>query len=104
LWHRRAMLTATTFAGLFLLVYIARYLAFAPRLFAGTGAVRAAYLAILASHTVLATLLGPLVIVVLWRALRGDFQRHRRIARIALPIWLYVVVTGWSIYAILHAF
>jgi putative membrane protein len=103
-WHRRAMLTATTFAGLFLMVYVARYLTFAPRIFAGTGAVRVFYLAVLGSHTVLAVLLGPLVLLVLRRALRGDFRRHRRLARVTLPIWLYVVVTGWSIYAMLHAY
>ena len=103
-WHRRSMLAATTFAALFLVVYVARYIAYAPRVFAGTGAVRVLYLAILASHTVLAVALGPLVLVVLRRALRADFLRHRRLARIALPIWLYVVVTGWSIYAMLHAF
>jgi len=103
-WHRRAMLTATVFAGLFLVVYVARYLAFAPKLFAGEGAVRALYLTILISHTILATVLGPLVLITLWRALRRQFPRHRRLARVTLPIWLYVAVTGWVIYAMLHAF
>jgi putative membrane protein len=103
-WHRRAMLTAATFAGLFLVVYVVRYLTFRPRIFAGTGSVRALYLAILISHTVLAVALGPFVIITLRRALRRDFRRHRRLARITLPIWLYVVVTGWSIYYMLHAF
>ena len=102
-WHRRAMLTATVFAGLFLVVYVTRYVLFEPKIFAGEGGVRAVYLVILISHTILATILGPLVLVTLWRALRGQFARHRRLARFAFPIWLYVAVTGWVIYAMLHA-
>ena len=103
-WHRRAMLAATTFAALFLVVYITRYLLFAPKIFAGEGWVRVLYLVILVSHTILATILGPLVLVTLWRALRRDFLRHRRLARVTFPAWLYVAVTGWVIYAMLHAF
>ncbi|HET7771209.1 MAG TPA: DUF420 domain-containing protein [Chloroflexota bacterium] len=103
-WHQRCMLTATLFAALFLVVYVTRYFLFAPKLFAGEGSVRVLYLAVLISHTILATLLGPLVLVTLWRALRREFARHRRLARFAFPIWLYVAVTGWVIYAMLHAF
>ena len=101
-WHHRSMITATVFAGLFLVVYVTRYLLFQPKVFAGQGATRVAYLLILASHTVLATVVGPLALVTLWRAVRGDFRRHRRIARVTLPIWLYVVVTGWVIYLMLY--
>ncbi|HEV8151261.1 MAG TPA: DUF420 domain-containing protein, partial [Gemmatimonadales bacterium] len=91
-WHRRAMLTAATFAGLFLVVYVARYALYAPRVFAGQGTLRAAYLAILISHTLLAIAVGPLVLLTLRRALRRDYRRHRRLARVTLPIWLYVAV------------
>jgi putative membrane protein len=101
--HQRSMLTATTFAALFLVVYVTRALLFETKIFAGEGWVRVVYLAILISHTILATLLGPLVLVTLWRALRGQFARHRRIARVAFPIWLYVVATGWIIYLMLHS-
>jgi len=101
-WHRRAMLTATTFAGLFLVAYVARYFLYAPKLFAGEGALRVFYLTLLLSHTVLAVAVGPLVLVTLRRALRGEFLRHRRLARFTLPIWLYVVVTGWTIFLMLH--
>jgi putative membrane protein len=100
--HRAAMLTATVFAGLFLVVYVARYFLLQPKIFAGEGAVRAIYLAILISHTVLAIAVGPLALVTLRRALRGQYRRHRRIARVTLPIWLYVVVTGWTVYLMLH--
>jgi putative membrane protein len=103
-WHRRCMLTAAVFAALFLVVYVVRYLLLPTKVFAGEGPVRAVYLAILASHTILAMAVGPLVLVTLRRALRRDYRRHRRIARVTLPVWLYVVVTGWVVYAMLHAF
>jgi len=101
-WHRRSMITATVFAGLFLVVYVTRYVLYQPRIFAGHGVVRALYLMILVSHTVLAIAVGPLALVTLRRALRGEFRRHRQIARVTLPIWLYVVVTGWVIYLFLY--
>ena len=70
--------------------------------FPGEGAARAVYLAILLSHTVLAVVVVPLAIVTLRRGLRGDIARHKRLARITLPIWLYVSVTGvvvwWMLY------
>ena len=101
-WHRRFMLGATVFAGLFLAVYVTRYLMFPTRIFAGQGAVRAIYLVILASHIILAIAVGPLALETLRRALRADFGRHRRLARVTLPVWLYVAVSGWTIYLMLH--
>jgi putative membrane protein len=100
--HHRSMLTATLFAALFLIVYVIRYIMFEPKIFAGEGVVRVIYLIILISHTILATLLGPFVLVVLYFAFKGRFDRHRRLARIAAPIWGYVVITGWIIYLMLH--
>lgn len=101
-WHHRSMIAATVFAALFLVVYVTRYVLYQPRVFAGTGATRAVYLVILATHTVLAVAVGPLALLTLRRALRGEFGRHRRIARVTLPIWLYVVATGWLIYWMLY--
>jgi putative membrane protein len=100
--HKRSMLTATLFAALFLVVYVTRALLFETKLFAGEGLVRVIYLAILISHTILAILVGPFALVTLRRALRGDFPKHRQIARITFPMWIYVVVTGWIIYWMLH--
>lgn len=100
--HRRCMLTATVFAGLFLVVYVARWVLLGTTLFTGEGWVRFVYLAILISHVILATLIGPLALVTLRRALRQQWDRHRRIARVTFPIWLYVVVTGWIVYYMLH--
>ncbi|MCS7051200.1 MAG: DUF420 domain-containing protein [Thermomicrobium sp.] len=100
--HRNAMVTATVFAALFLVVYVLRYFLLGTKLYTGEGWVRIVYFAILISHTILAIALGPLVLVTLARALRRQFRRHRAIARITLPIWLYVAVTGWIIYAMLY--
>jgi putative membrane protein len=101
--HKRSMLTATGFAALFLVVYVSRALLFETKVFAGEGLVRVIYLTILISHTILAILVGPFALVTLRRALRGEYAKHKRIARITFPMWLYVVVTGWLIYWMLHA-
>lgn len=102
--HKWAMLTATAFAALFLVVYVTRYLLYGSKIFAGEGAVRVVYLAILASHTILATAIVPMVLIVLYRGLSRQYARHRRLARKTLPIWLYVVFTGWVIYMMLYQF
>jgi putative membrane protein len=101
--HRASMLTATGFAALFLVVYVARALLFETKLFAGEGTVRAVYLVVLVTHTILATAVGPMALVTLYRALRGRFPQHRRMARITLPVWLYVVASGWVVYLMLYA-
>jgi uncharacterized membrane protein YozB (DUF420 family) len=67
-------------------------------LFRGTGAIRAIYLGILGTHTVLAAAVPPLAIVTLRRGLSARFDKHRRLARWTLPIWLYVSVTGVVVY------
>ena len=100
--HRRSMLTATTFAALFLVVYVTRALLLPTKFFPGEGLLRTIYYLILGSHIILAIAIGPMVLVVLYRAFSGQFARHRQLARITLPIWLYVVVTGWMIYMMLH--
>jgi putative membrane protein len=100
--HRASMLTATTFAALFLVVYVARYFLYAPKHFEGEGAIRIFYFTLLGSHMVLAVAQVPLVLATLALALRGRFARHRQLARITAPIWLYVVVTGWLVYVLLY--
>ena len=100
--HKISMLTATSFAALFLVVYLLRSSLYGSKLFAGHGAVRVVYLGILISHTILATAIVPIVLLVLWRAFTRQFARHKQLARKAIPIWIYVVVTGWIIYMMLY--
>ncbi len=100
--HQWSMLTATTFAALFLVVYVTRALLFETKPFGGEGLVRVAYFTVLTSHTILATVVGPMVLIAVYRALKGQFKQHRRIARLTLPTWLYVVASGWIIFAMLY--
>ena len=101
--HRAAMLSATAFAGLFLVAYVTRWSLFGSKPFAGTGVWRTLYFANLIPHVILATLVGPLAGRLIYlAAVREDFAAHRRLARITLPIWLYVAASGWLVYYMLH--
>jgi putative membrane protein len=100
--HRRFMLGAFAASTTFLAVYLLRHALVGSTGFPGTGPVRTVYLGILASHTVLAAALVPLVLGTLRHSLGGRFPAHRRWARLTLPIWLYVSVTGVVVYLMLH--
>ena len=100
--HRRCQLSALTASVAFLISYVVYHLHHRTTLFPGKGIVRPIYLTILTTHVVLAILIVPLVIVTLRRALRGDFLRHRSIARWTLPLWLYVSITGVIVYLMLY--
>ena len=102
--HRRTMLTAFATSALFLALYVAHKAAsgFESTSLHVEGAARTAYLAMLFSHVVLAMAVPPLAITLIRRGLRGDLQRHRRLARVAWPIWIYVSATGVLIYVLLY--
>jgi uncharacterized membrane protein YozB (DUF420 family) len=100
--HRRAMLAAFTVSVLFLASYLAYHAQAGSVRFARTGTIRTVYLSILVSHSILAAAVPVLAALTLWRALRGRFQAHRRLARWTLPVWLYVSVTGVIIYWMLY--
>lgn len=100
--HRNAMLGAVLVSALFLVSYLTYHFNHEPTRFKGTGAIRIVYFSILISHTVLATLVVPMVSVTLFHAWRNQLDRHRKLARATLPIWLYVSVTGVLVYLILY--
>lgn len=100
--HRAVMLAAFACSIVFLGFYLYYHSQVGSVRFPGTGAVRIVYLAILLTHTVLAALVPFLAIATLWRALQERFDRHRRLARWTLPIWLYVSVTGVVVYWMLY--
>ncbi len=102
--HKKSMLTATLFAGLFLVVYVIRWASFGSKPFEGAGISRTIYLLVLVTHIILAIGIVPLVLVTLRQAFKNDFQKHKRIARITLPIWLYVALSGWAVYWMLYNF
>jgi uncharacterized membrane protein YozB (DUF420 family) len=100
--HRRVMIAAFVTSCLFLAGYLVYHAQVGTVRFRGTGAIRAVYLGILGTHTVLAAAVPVLAIITLRRGLSGRYDRHRRIARWTLPIWLYVSVTGVVVYAMLY--
>jgi uncharacterized membrane protein YozB (DUF420 family) len=100
--HRWVMITAFGCSVAFLVSYLVYHLRVGTVRFSGSGAPRTAYLAILATHTLLAAAVPVLATITLSRALRRRFDRHRRIARWTLPIWLYVSVTGVVVYWMLY--
>ncbi len=100
--HRRAMTAAFACSVLFLVCYLVYHAEVGSVRFQGTGTVRTVYLSILLTHTVLAAAVPFLAVVTLVLARRERFESHRRLARVTLPIWLYVSVTGVVIYLMLY--
>ncbi|MDR7521323.1 MAG: DUF420 domain-containing protein [Armatimonadota bacterium] len=100
--HHTLMLAALATSALFLVSYLYYHAHAGATRFAGTGWIRPAYFALLGTHTVLAAAVLPLVVITLVRALRGQFSRHRRIARVTLPLWWYVSFSGVIVYLMLY--
>lgn len=100
--HRACMIAAVATSSLFLTSYLYYHAHVGSVRFPGQGWVRPVYFALLISHTVLAALVVPLILLALAAGLRGRFERHRRIARWAYPIWLYVSITGVVVYVVLY--
>jgi uncharacterized membrane protein YozB (DUF420 family) len=100
--HRRAMLLAVATSTLFLVSYLVYHFEVGSVRFRGLGPIRTVYFVILVGHTVLAAAIVPLVLVTVSRALRGRFERHRALARVTLPLWLWVSVSGVVVYWMLY--
>jgi uncharacterized membrane protein YozB (DUF420 family) len=100
--HRNLMIAALSCSVLFLTSYLIYHAQVGSVRFQGTGPMRTVYFTILLTHTVLAALVPFLVAVTVWRAYKKRWDRHVRIARWTLPIWLYVSVTGVAVYWMLY--
>jgi uncharacterized membrane protein YozB (DUF420 family) len=100
--HRAFMISAVATSTLFLASYLYYHAHVGSVRFPGQGWMRPVYFTLLISHTVLAAAVVPLVLLALIAGLRGRFERHRRVARWAFPVWLYVSVTGVMVYVILY--
>ena len=100
--HRNAMLGAFASSTLFLISYLVYHAEVGSRPFAGQGAIRYVYFAILISHVILAAVILPMAIMTLSRALRGRYEAHKRIAKWTFPTWMYVSVTGVIVYVMLY--
>jgi uncharacterized membrane protein YozB (DUF420 family) len=100
--HRLCMLLAFATSTLFLISYLTYHYHVGSVPFTGQGWIRPVYFTILITHVTLAATILPLALVTLYRAWRERFDKHRRIARWTLPIWLYVSVTGVVVYVMLY--
>lgn len=101
--HRNAMIGATVLAGAFLVLYVTRWSLFGSKSFAGEGVWLWLYVLNLVPHIILAIAVGPLALRLLYLAgIVRDYTRHARLARITLPMWLYVSASGWVIYLMLY--
>jgi uncharacterized membrane protein YozB (DUF420 family) len=106
--HRAAMLSAFVTSCLFLILYVTHhtirtyYFGLGPTKFTGEGIIRPIYFTILTTHTILATLIAPFIVFTLLKALKGNFEIHKKFARFVFPVWLYVSVTGVTVYVMLY--
>lgn len=106
--HKTAMLSAVLTSALFLASYVTyhtlriRMTGEGSTPFPGTGVWRTIYFSILIPHILLAIVMVPMILMVLYRALHGRFDKHKRLARITLPIWIYVSITGVLVYVMLY--
>ena len=100
--HRKVMQTAFAVSCAFLVCYLVYHYQVGSVHFQHTGAIRTVYLSLLTSHTILAATVPVLAIITLRRGRSARYEKHRRLARWTLPIWLYVSVTGVVVYLMLY--
>ena len=100
--HAKLMISAFLVSTAFLVSYAIYHATAGHTSYQGEGAMRAVYLVVLISHIILAVAVVPLVLITMVRARRKEFERHRRIARITFPVWVYVSVTGVLVYLMLY--
>jgi len=100
--HRKAMICAIFVSAIFLVSYLTYHFTAPIFVFPGTGWAVPAYYSLLVSHVVLATIVTPMVVLTAWRALHGEFERHKAIAKWTWPIWIFVTVSGVAVYVVLY--
>ena len=101
-YHKYCMLCACGTSTLFLVFYLTYHAHHGSTRFQGVGGMRTLYFTILVSHTILAVLQIPMIYITVMRGLKGEIEKHISMARITLPIWLYVSITGVVIYWMLY--
>ncbi|MFO0669239.1 MAG: DUF420 domain-containing protein [Polyangiaceae bacterium] len=100
--HKFLMVSAFAASSLFLVGYLAYHFVHGDTRYQGTGIARTLYLLLLASHVLLSMAVVPLALTSFFFALRGSFAKHRRVARVTFPIWLYVSITGVLVFFVLR--
>jgi putative membrane protein len=104
LLHERLMKTAIACSVLFLVMYVAYHLTSDSTPYGGTGVLRPIYFFILISHIILSIGIIPLVLITYVKALAQRFDKHKKIAKITFPIWLYVAITGVVVYLMISPY
>ncbi|MBC8173264.1 MAG: DUF420 domain-containing protein [Chitinophagales bacterium] len=102
--HKLCMLSAFSLSGLFLISYVVYHSASESTTFGGVGFVKSLYYFILLTHIFLAAVILPFILITVSRALTERFDKHRKIARITFPLWLYVSVTGVIVYLMISPY
>jgi putative membrane protein len=102
--HERLMTTTIALSGLFLVSYVIYHATSEPTPFGGTGFIKYFYYFILITHVVLAAAILPLVLITYVRALSEKFDKHKKIAKITWPLWLYVTLTGVLVYLMISPY
>ncbi len=102
--HERLMKTAIVFSAIFLILYIAYHMTSDSTTFGGEGIVKYIYYFILISHILLSVAVIPFVLITFVRAITKDFERHKKIARITFPLWLYVAISGVIVYIMISPY
>lgn len=100
--HRLAMLSAFVISAVFLVSYLIHHAQVGSVPFQGSGFARVLYFVVLIPHIILAALVVPMAVVTIKRGLGGDIERHRPLARVTLPVWLYVSASGVVVYLMLY--
>ncbi len=100
--HRRAMLSAFGLSCMFLLTYLMHHAQVGSVPFRGVGAIRTVYFALLVPHIILAAVVVPLALLTIYRGWTTRIEQHRKVARVTLPIWMYVSVSGVALYFMLY--
>ncbi len=102
--HERLMTSAIACSVIFLIMYVAYHMTADSTKFGGEGVIRIVYFLILISHIALSVIIIPFVLYTYVRALSGNFERHKKLARITFPLWLYVAVTGVIVYLMISPY
>ncbi|AYD46242.1 DUF420 domain-containing protein [Arachidicoccus soli] len=98
LLHKRIMLSALLLSVLFLVCYIGHNLFAGETKFGGVGAIRTFYFVLLITHILLAAVMLPIILFTAYRGLTGEFEKHKKLARMTWPLWLYIAVSGPVVY------
>ncbi|HKJ06145.1 MAG TPA: DUF420 domain-containing protein [Flavobacteriaceae bacterium] len=102
--HKKLMTTALGFSALFLVLYVLHHMTSDSTKFGGTGAIKAVYFFILISHILLSIVVIPFVLVTFVRGITNNIEKHKKIARITFPLWLYVAVSGVLVYVLISPY